>query len=440
MIHLFMDYEQAASYWEEKDSRSVKMERGALLAVMEEFIAAHNTCALATGCGTFVRCTPIEYSYLNGKFWMLSEGGLKFRALAGNSNVCLAIFDPYSGFGALGGMILPSIINVSETSLKAVPREFEEASLALGATEIETIFRVSVPAARSGIATAIVLGVGRAIGEAMMELLSRIRALLRRTEQEGDEYRCGCLSVDSVRHSVQVEGKGVTLTQKEFEMLFLLMKNRGQVLSREQLIENVWGYAFTGETRTVDVHDSPERTDRDKSNRASDSVNRRERTASGDWLRLAARQRLRFPARKGPAAHRGTIPENTRRLSDPDPEDRSDTDGHVVASAAVKNIDACICNSIIHRHYPLPLQFIMSGQGACPPEERVRYFSHGTGTNPNLCEYAEVNDAMEVVKWQLKFLLTKDTILPVITIPGPPGMGLTSRMSPIRSASIWPRC
>ena len=64
-------------------------------------------------------------------------------------------------------MILPSIINVSETSLKAVPREFEEASLALGATEIETIFRVSVPAARSGIATAIVLGVGRAIGEAM---------------------------------------------------------------------------------------------------------------------------------------------------------------------------------------------------------------------------------------------------------------------------------
>ena len=88
----------------------------------------------------------------------------------------------------------------------------------------------------------------------MMELLSRIRALLRRTEQDADEYRCGCLSVDSVRHMVQVEGKSVTLTQKEFEMLFLLMKNRGQVLSREQLIESVWGYAFTGETRTVDVH------------------------------------------------------------------------------------------------------------------------------------------------------------------------------------------
>ena len=64
-------------------------------------------------------------------------------------------------------MILPSIISVSETALRAVPREYEEASLALGATHIETVFRVTVPAARSGIATAIVLGIGRAIGEAM---------------------------------------------------------------------------------------------------------------------------------------------------------------------------------------------------------------------------------------------------------------------------------
>ena len=64
-------------------------------------------------------------------------------------------------------MILPSIINVSETALRAVPREYEEASLALGATETETWFRVSLHAARSGVATAVVLGVGRAIGEAM---------------------------------------------------------------------------------------------------------------------------------------------------------------------------------------------------------------------------------------------------------------------------------
>ena len=64
-------------------------------------------------------------------------------------------------------MILPSIISVSETALNAVPREYEEASLALGATHIETVFRVSVPAASSGIAAAVVLGIGRAIGEAM---------------------------------------------------------------------------------------------------------------------------------------------------------------------------------------------------------------------------------------------------------------------------------
>ena len=88
----------------------------------------------------------------------------------------------------------------------------------------------------------------------MMELLSRIRALLRRTQQETDTYRCGVLTVDQTRHTVTVNGREVVLTQKEFEVLCLLLKNRGQVLSRERLIEDVWGYAFTGESRTVDVH------------------------------------------------------------------------------------------------------------------------------------------------------------------------------------------
>ena len=88
----------------------------------------------------------------------------------------------------------------------------------------------------------------------MMELLSRIRALLRRTEREVNIYRCGVLTVDQTRHTVTVNGREVVLTQKEFEVLCLLLKNRGQVLSRERLIEDVWGYAFTGERRTVDVH------------------------------------------------------------------------------------------------------------------------------------------------------------------------------------------
>ena len=68
-------------------------------------------------------------------------------------------------------MILPSIIKVSVTALEAVPLEYEDASLALGATAVETWFRVSVPAARSGIAAAVVLGVGRAIGEAMAVMM-----------------------------------------------------------------------------------------------------------------------------------------------------------------------------------------------------------------------------------------------------------------------------
>ena len=87
-----------------------------------------------------------------------------------------------------------------------------------------------------------------------LELLSRIRALLRRTETENGTLRCGILEVDPGQHIVRVRGQETILTQKEFEVLCLLLRNPGQVLSREQLIENVWGYAFTGESRTVDVH------------------------------------------------------------------------------------------------------------------------------------------------------------------------------------------
>ncbi len=71
----------------------------------------------------------------------------------------------------LAVMILPSVISVSETAIKAVPREYEEGSLALGATKTETVFKVTVPAARSGILAACVLGIGRAIGEAMAVMM-----------------------------------------------------------------------------------------------------------------------------------------------------------------------------------------------------------------------------------------------------------------------------
>ena len=84
------------------------------------------------------------------------------KAFGLSSGACLL-----AAIVVLAIMILPSIISVSETSLRAVPEEYEQASLALGATHLETVFRVTLPAARSGVATAVVLGVGRAIGEAM---------------------------------------------------------------------------------------------------------------------------------------------------------------------------------------------------------------------------------------------------------------------------------
>ncbi len=84
------------------------------------------------------------------------------RAFSLSSGACLL-----AAIVVLAVMILPSIVNVSETAINAVPKEYEEASLALGATKMETIFRVTLPAARSGVAAAVVLGVGRAIGEAM---------------------------------------------------------------------------------------------------------------------------------------------------------------------------------------------------------------------------------------------------------------------------------
>lgn len=89
----------------------------------------------------------------------------------------------------------------------------------------------------------------------MMELIARVRALLRRArKEETDGWQLGCLFVSPERHIAEVNGEAVTLTRKEFEMLLLLMQNKGRVLSRDQFLNQVWGYAFDGENRTVDVH------------------------------------------------------------------------------------------------------------------------------------------------------------------------------------------
>lgn len=90
----------------------------------------------------------------------------------------------------------------------------------------------------------------------MMELVSRIKAVLRRTQKNTKDmlYRIENLELDIEKHKVRVDGQDVTLTLKEFEMLEKLVKNQHIVLTRDKLLEEIWGYDFDGETRTVDVH------------------------------------------------------------------------------------------------------------------------------------------------------------------------------------------
>lgn len=108
------EYQAAACYWEEKDADSVKLEQSKLRPMVEEYIQSNNTCALATGTGDYVRCTPIEYSWHDGCFWMFSEGGKKFIGLEKNPHVCLAIYDKYEGFGKLHGMQVMGLAELVE--------------------------------------------------------------------------------------------------------------------------------------------------------------------------------------------------------------------------------------------------------------------------------------------------------------------------------------
>lgn len=93
----------------------------------------------------------------------------------------------------------------------------------------------------------------------MMELIARIKAVLRRAERTeslagGDILSCGGVELDVRRHTVTVNGVPAELTLKEFELLRILMKNKNAVLTRDNLLESIWGYDCAGETRTVDVH------------------------------------------------------------------------------------------------------------------------------------------------------------------------------------------
>lgn len=91
------------------------------------------------------------------------------------------------------------------------------------------------------------------------ELAARVRAVLRRTKSPdesgaGETIKCGELVVDCARREVYKSGRLIETTLKEFELLKLLMQNKGRVLTREQLLEKIWGFDYYGETRTIDVH------------------------------------------------------------------------------------------------------------------------------------------------------------------------------------------
>lgn len=89
----------------------------------------------------------------------------------------------------------------------------------------------------------------------MVELISRVKALLRRSQgKQSTMLRIGRITIDDARHIVLVDGKSVTLTLKEYDLLLFLAQNGGFAFSREQLLSRIWGYDYGGGTRTVDVH------------------------------------------------------------------------------------------------------------------------------------------------------------------------------------------
>ena len=95
------EYDEAARYWTDREEGAARLPEGELLQAIDAFLGAHRVCALATAAGDLVRCTPLEYAWRDCRFWIFSEGGLKFRALKENHEVCLAVFDPTCEFGKL---------------------------------------------------------------------------------------------------------------------------------------------------------------------------------------------------------------------------------------------------------------------------------------------------------------------------------------------------
>lgn len=109
-----IDYDKAADFWVEKDKDAIKMPEEELKKEIEAFLQKRQICALATSSGDFVRNTAIEYNYIDGNFYLFSEGGQKFRALKDNKHVCLAIFDPVMSFTELHSLQVTGVATILE--------------------------------------------------------------------------------------------------------------------------------------------------------------------------------------------------------------------------------------------------------------------------------------------------------------------------------------
>lgn len=90
-----IDFQHFQNFWIEQQKTAKHMAREDALAHIKNFIRNHNTCGFATGYGDYIRCTPIEYTFMDDEFWFVSEGGSKFIGLEKNKNVSMAIFEYY---------------------------------------------------------------------------------------------------------------------------------------------------------------------------------------------------------------------------------------------------------------------------------------------------------------------------------------------------------
>ncbi len=106
------EYKKAADFWKAKECKEMPVEQ--LKPIVEDFLRNSAVCALATGTGDYVRSTPLEYSYHDGKFWIFTEGGEKFIGLEKNKNVSLAVFEKNPDFGELKSVQVMGTVKLIE--------------------------------------------------------------------------------------------------------------------------------------------------------------------------------------------------------------------------------------------------------------------------------------------------------------------------------------